>query len=88
MASFGLNSRSNEGFYWWSPGLSTRLVSFLLNGEPFADLDYILKNSKRVTGVLHRRVEAESPFHVAVHWNAGNNETLAWTTGKLWRSIK
>jgi hypothetical protein len=31
MASCGLNSRSNEGFYWWSPGLSTRLVSFLLS---------------------------------------------------------
>jgi hypothetical protein len=58
------------------------------NGEPFADLEYMLKNTQRVTGVLHRWVEAESLFQVAVHWNAGNNETLAWTTGKLWRSIK
>ena len=28
------------------------------NGEPFADLEYILKNTKRVSGMLHRWVEA------------------------------
>jgi hypothetical protein len=58
------------------------------DGEYTADLEYLLKNVNRITGVLHQWVEAQNPFHVAVFWDTGNNGTLTWTTGRHWRSIK